>query len=204
MAQPQPVPTPCRARAGWGQGMDAEAAARVGECLALRRLLEPSAAPPFSPEQRGFGTAPEPKAAAAGCIRCSALAQLPASLTLPAYGKGTVVWGRGVGGEGQGRGQLNLELHMPCSTAFGLALPPLPAWQPGSAWTHASRKQMPFQPLAGAVGWEGGGAGVGGLWGCAGEEDSPKPTPWGRRGLLHPCCNRSQGRVEEQPWPWWG
>lgn len=133
--------------------------------------MEPPEAPPLSPEQRGFGAAPKPEAAAAGCIRCSALALLPASLALPAYGKGTVLWGQGVGGEGQGRGQLNLELHMPCSIAFGLASPPLSAWQPGSAWTGASRKQMPFQPLMGQ--W-GGRAEEQRLGGCVGEEDPLK------------------------------
>lgn len=171
--------------------------------------MEPPEAPPFSPEQRGFSAAPKPEVAAAGCIRCSALALLPGSLVLPAYGKGTVLWGQGVGGEGQGRGQLNLELHMPCSIAFGLASPPLSAWQPGSAWTGASRKQMPFQHLMGQ-GPGGGGGQWGGraeeqrLGGCVGEEDPLKLPSWGRRGLLHPSCSRSWGRVEAQHRPWWG
>lgn len=129
--------------------------------------------PPFSAEQRGFGTAPlslrllPPGASAALLWLCSGSAPGPASIWERHGPPGT-----GVGGEGQGRGQLYLELHVPCSVALGLALRPLPAWQPGSAWTHASGKQMPFQPLAG-----GSGAEEEGLGGCAGGEDPLKPPP---------------------------
>lgn len=197
MAQPQPLSAPCRARQ-WGHRVDAEAAVCVRECLGLGKLLEPLSSPLLSPwRRRALVQPPKPGTAASGCICCSALALLPASLALPADGKGTVLWGQGVGGEGQGRGQLYLELHMPCSIAFGSASPPLPTWQLGSVWTHASRKQMPFQPLKGCSrvgGWRNRG--------CRGDKDSPKPLPWDRRGLLHPCCGRSWDRVEVQPWPW--
>lgn len=72
-----------------------------------------------------------------------------------------------------------------------LASPPLPAWQPGSTWTDASRKQMPFQPLGGgAVRHEGGEQGLGAVL----ERSSPKAPPWCRRGLPHPSCSRSLGR----------
>lgn len=55
------------------------------------------------------------------------------------------------------------------STAFGLASPPRPAWQPGTAWTCASRKQMPFQALV-----EGSGAGEwrSKIWGAVWERRS--------------------------------
>lgn len=67
---------------------------------------------------------------------------------------------------------------MPDCTAFGFTSPPLPAWQLGSAWINASRKQTPFQSLMGGSEARGWGAGLGG---CAGEEhcgtgeDSPMP-----------------------------
>lgn len=61
--------------------------------------------------------------------------------------------------------------------SLGLASHPLPAWQPGSAWIHASGKQMPFQPLmagSGAGGWRSRG------WGAVREGRTPRAPAMGQ------------------------
>lgn len=134
---------PCRAASGRGPSWMLRQQ-HAGGYLGSGRLPEPPAALPLSPKQRGSGAAPEPEAAAGGHIHCLALG------LLTAQGGGRVLR------DGGGRRRTGTRTDKPGAShssfySFWLHLPspPLPAWQLGSTWTSASRKQMPFQPLMG-------------------------------------------------------
>lgn len=84
-------------------------------------------------------------------------------------------------GAGAGRRRTGTRTARPAAShgllySFGLDLPPCPAWQPGTTWTCASRKQMPFQPLvegSGAGGWRSKIWGAMGLCGRRGASKAP-------------------------------